>query len=198
MAAPPTSAEVVRETRCGLIVRLRLEEGLTYREISERVGRSISQCHRDYQRALARRRGDLDIERHRDEVFADLELLLDMLRPLVHGSPPLPDAICPTMADVDTFLKVLAAKVKLLGLNAPRESRIQQDIRVTEDHSESQEFLGRVADWWSETQRRRAVSSGRLDAIEVPAFPSSKTNGSRTNGHMSWQTIVDNPGPDTD
>jgi len=41
VSTTPTKAQLIRETRHGLVVRLRVE-GLRYREISERVGLSTS------------------------------------------------------------------------------------------------------------------------------------------------------------
>ena len=83
----PTQTEIDRETRDGIVVQMRIDEGFTYREIAERVGLSVSQCHRIYQAARARRRGDYDIQRHIDEQYADIEGALELLRPYVLGIP---------------------------------------------------------------------------------------------------------------
>src|ERR1700681_947682 len=83
MTSGPTKAEVVGDFRHGLVVRLRLDEGLTYREISERAGLSVSQCHRIFQEARARRRGEYDVKQHMNAVFSDIEGSLDELRPWV-------------------------------------------------------------------------------------------------------------------
>jgi hypothetical protein len=106
MSLVPTRDEIIREARHGLVVRLRLE-GLTYQEISDRVALSISQCQRVYEAARARRRGDLDMEKHLDEVFG---------------------AYVPLTQDVwGNWWKALKANREFLGLDAASQSHVKHE-----------------------------------------------------------------------
>jgi len=109
VSTAPTKAQLIRETRHGLVVRLRVE-GLRYREISDRVGLSIAQCQRIFEAAMARRRGDVDAEAHRAELFADAQIMIENLRPAVLFEE------YPRARDVDRFLDALEMSMRILGM----------------------------------------------------------------------------------
>jgi hypothetical protein len=155
MSLVPSRDEIIREARHGLVVRLRLD-GLTYLGISDRVGLSISQCQRVYETARARRRGDLDIERHRDELYADIEGVLEALRPFVMGTPGPPDLPVPNKEALSAFRAMIDAKMKLLGAAAPKESHVvTRSVGAEVENEEAAEFVAKLAAW---ARRNNAIN----------------------------------------
>jgi len=59
---------------------------------------------------MARRRGDVDAEAHRAELFADAQIMIENLRPAVlfEGHP--------RARDVDRFLDALEMSMRILGM----------------------------------------------------------------------------------
>jgi hypothetical protein len=196
--------QVDREIRDGDIVRARLD-GATYKEIAQQTGLSISQCHRVYEAARARRRGDYDLEQHRTNVSNDIDDLLDYLRPFVMGEPVPDDVIPPpTMNLIGDFLKALKAKRELLALDAPKRSQVMtQEVREEPVNQQAAEYLARLAIWARQT-----------NAINVngynPALPPGMTERVNVNGHTHidghdpgrpqgkgmWSTVLENPSED--
>ncbi len=190
MSLVPTRDEIIREARHGLVVKLRLEQGCTYQEISDRIGLSISQCQRVYEAARARRRGDLDIERHMDDQYADIEGALEMVRPFVFGAPAPPDFPVMELKDAyDQFWKGVDRKSKLLGLDAPSRSHLMhEDLNQTVD-MEAADKLARLALW---AQKHNAIN---VDGFE-PALPPGMTErvDPNSNGHMNGYQTKGSPG----
>ena len=202
MTLVPTQNEIDRDTRDGDIVRLRLD-GLPYREISARVGLSISQCQRIVEGARARRRGDLDIERHMDEQLADIEGTLDLYRALIFGEELPPDQPIPLFQPKelhDMWWKGLERRGKFLGLDAPARSHlITEDLNETEN-VEAAEYMAELAVW---ARKNNAINVEGY----VPALPPGMdervatnghvgTNGHGTYGHTMWHMAIEFPSND--
>jgi hypothetical protein len=199
MPSAPTTTEIVRETRHGLVVKMRLE-GHTHQAISDRLGLSVSQCHRIYQAARARRRGDYDIQRHIDEQYADIEGALELLRPFVLGIPGPPDMPVLEVREAhDFFWKARGAKSKLLGLDAPKRTHVMsEDVHVIEENHPAAEKLARLAAW------ARVTNAINVDGYN-PALPpgmSERPVAVESNGHgkvhgsSMWSLAVEFPSDD--
>ncbi len=97
-------------------------------------------------------RGVTDIERHRDDVFADIEMVLEALRPFVLGIPGPPDLPEPNRDHLNPFRNMIDAKVKLLGLNAPKQAHVaHEDGGPGEPSEETALFLARLNVWMRQT-----------------------------------------------
>ncbi len=140
-----TQTEVDRETRDGDIVRLRVDDGLTYREISEKVGLSISQCQRIFEATRARRRGDYDLDQHHRDVLNDIEDTLDILRPWIMSEAVPGEDPPPLTKDLwGQWWKALKAKREFLGLDAPKRTHLMtEDLNVIEENHPAAERLAR-------------------------------------------------------
>jgi len=147
MKPNPSPADIMRDARNREILRLRLYEGLTLEAIAKRMNLSVSQVHRMCREALARQRGDYDIERHRDEVYADTEAVLERLRPFVTDMPMPPDARQPDKTALAAFFNAQDQKVKLLGLNAPATTQAIPVDNATVDNPEAAQFLAELGAW---------------------------------------------------
>ena len=120
-----------------------------------------STVHRRYREALARLPAFRDIEAHRADVYADIELVLETLRPLVHD-----DEREPTKDDVAGFVRALDAKVRLLGLDAPRESLVMHEsVGQREENPYAREYLMKVAAW------ARATRAINVEGYQPPLPP---------------------------
>jgi hypothetical protein len=197
--------EISRETRDGEIVRMRIE-GQSYKAIAERVGLSISQCHRVYEAAIARRRGDYDLKQLLDQVFCDLQGLLDELRPWVlqsqYSEPTTPRPLTKDL--IGDFLKTIGRFCDVFGLNAAKRTHVPDRTEV-EENDEAAEYVAKLAIW---AHKNRAIS---VDGY-APALPPGMTervqpsaNGS--NGHAKirphglgsmWSLVLEYPALDDD
>ena len=93
-------------------------------------------------------------------MYADIELVLETLRPLVHD-----DEREPTKDDVMAFLRSLDAKVRLLGLDAPRESLVMHgSVGQAEENLYAREYLQKLAAW------ARATKAINVEGYQ-PALP---------------------------
>ena len=146
------------------------------------MGLSVSQVHRICREALARQRGDLDIERHRDEVYADNEAVLDALRPFVTDMPMPPDARQPNKTALAAFLKALDQKVKLLGLNAPATTQVAPVDNATIVNPEAAEYLARLGAF---ARHANAVNARGFNPPLPPGVtkPVDMNEDDQTNGH---------------
>jgi DNA-binding CsgD family transcriptional regulator len=121
-------AEVENETVRGEILRLR-RQGYVYREIAERVGRSIGSVHRTVQRAMAeaKRENREEADDLADAQIERLQAILTKLWPLAY-----PESGNPDMDAVDRVLKIEQRIAALRGLDAP--ARTINDHNVTGRH----------------------------------------------------------------
>ena len=202
MTLVPTQNEVDRDTRDGDIVRLRLD-GLPYREISARVALSISQCQRIVEAARARRRGDLDIERHMDRQHADIERTLDLYRALIFGEELPSDQPVPAFQSKelhDMWWKGLERRGKFLGLDAPAQSHVMtEDLNETEN-VQAAEYMAELAVW---ARKNNAINvEGYVPTLppgmdeRVVANGHATMNGHSKTGHSMWHMAIEFPSED--
>ena len=128
------------------IVALR-QEGLPFREIAARLGTSKSTCHRRYSAALAQLPPIKDLEEHRAEAFIDLRLMIEELRPRVHGleGPP-------RRRDVGHFLAAIEKEMRLIGLGEPAQDEPSKPTKraSTNGHPSTSAHVGpRGSGMWS-------------------------------------------------
>ena len=153
------------------------------------------------QAAWARRRGDLDIERHRDEIYADIEMVLEALRPFVLGAPAPPDIPEPNKDHLAAFRGMIEAKMKLLGLDAPKRTHVMtEDVNVIEENHPAAEYLARLAIWARETNAMNAdgyqpaLPPGMTERVNVNGSSSMTMSGSGGKGMWSW--VLTHPSDD--
>jgi len=120
--------------------------GYSFRRIAELTGVSKSTAQRIYRDVLAETRGVRDIERHRARMFADLEMLVEALRPVVHD-----DECPPKQGDVASFLRALAAVAKLLGLNTSPTNQVFRVDNATVDNPQAARFVADLNVWMRQT-----------------------------------------------
>jgi hypothetical protein len=130
------------------VVELR-HQGYSFPEMAPIVGVSPTTCWRYYQEANADERARILTQQKRMEQDADIEEVLESLRPLVFtvisGLPPDKD-------DVANFFKGLDRKARLWGLDAPSASISQayithEQARDPEQDPETVEYLTKLAVW---------------------------------------------------
>jgi hypothetical protein len=170
--------------------------GYSYRRIAELTGMSKSTCQRTYREVLAETRGVKDIERHRNEVFLDIEMTLETLRPFVLQLPA-PDDVDPMLSPKelhDAWWRTLKAKREFLGLDAPRETQmiISNDDVVND---EAAEFLADLAVWMRRTgalEVRPVLPPGMTERVDPSTNGHAHTNG-HVYGKSMWSMVVDFP-----
>jgi hypothetical protein len=113
------------DARAEKVVVLLREAGLPWSRIAQHAHVSQTTCRKFWQRHLEDGFAQLDVAGHRAAIAADLELVLDTLRPSVCGGPVAADAVHPDKGDVMAFLKALATKANLLGAQAPRQVAVE-------------------------------------------------------------------------
>jgi hypothetical protein len=191
---PGTEMELARRQHPVVMLH---EAGFSYRRISELTGVSKSSAQRIYRDALAETRGIRDIERHRATLCADLEMLIETLRPLVHD-----DENPPSADDVTSFLRALGAKAKLLGLNAPARTQLAPVDNNNVVNPEAALFLAELNIWLRETHSY----DERTGWHSPPALPPGMTERVNGNGHGElsppgqgmWSRVLVNPEDDHD
>jgi hypothetical protein len=146
------------------VVALR-RQGLAWSAIGRRVGYSAYWSQVMYRQAMSACSIDLDIERRK--VLTELELIYEQLRPLATGLPPPEGYVMVAKDDVETALKALDRRVKLLGLEAPKQMQTQTQVTV-DIAPEAQEFVDDVA-WW--VVESRVGNKQGLPSDELPRLP---------------------------
>jgi hypothetical protein len=182
--------DVTLESRDDLIVKLK-KSGATYREIAEVVAISKSQVQRRYFIATGEQLR-LDATRNRQALYADLELLIETLRPWVHD-----DETLPNMDAVSAFLRANKAKALLLGLEVPKVAAPTEDPDTTDGHRDIVMFLAELSAYKRIQDARYADGSniplppGMTERVNVNGDASSKSNL----GSM-WSMAVEFPSQD--
>ena len=77
-------------------------------------GISKSAAHRRFREVAAQLPAVQDLREHRKDLFADIELTMENLRPLVHD-----DEVRPRKGDVDRFLRAINLQMRVVGLFDP-------------------------------------------------------------------------------
>jgi transcriptional regulator with XRE-family HTH domain len=201
-----TANEIDRETRDGDIVRLRLD-GLTYREIAEQTGVSISQAQRIFEAARARRRGDRDLEQHHRDVLNDIEDTLDALRSWVLGEPVPDDVSPPPPRDLFTqWCKALKAKREFLALDAPKRTEaFTQNVDQGKSNEEIALFLAELNIWMAMTHTRDengwhtppVLPPGMTERVNVNDNSSMNELGvAGSGGKGMWSMALEHPSDD--
>ena len=202
-----TQTEIDRETRDGDIVRLRVDDGLTYREIAEQVGLSISQCQRIFEAARARRRGDYDLDKHHRDVLNDIEDTLDILRPWIMGEAVPDDVFPPPTRDLFAqWWRALKAKREFLALDAPiRTEAVTPDVGGGHPSEDVALFLARLDIWMTKTHTRDengwhtppVLRPGMTERVNVNGHPRNVGHDSgRPQGKGMWSMALENPSED--
>jgi hypothetical protein len=184
------AVEVTLESRDDLIVKLK-KSGATYREIAEVVGISKSQVQRRYFLATGEQ-FRLDATRHRRACYADLELLLEALRPLVHDDEGLLN-----MDAVSAFLRANRAKALLLGLELPKVAVPTETPDATEADRNRVIFLAQLSEF---KRRQDARWAAGLD-IPLPPGMTERVNVNEvasSTSHLGsiWSMALDFPSHD--
>src|SRR5579872_1483120 len=131
---------LTREKRDEMVVGLH-ESGLTFRRIAEIFDISKSQVQRIY-RAATGEQLRLDREHHRREMFTDLRLLIESLRPWVHS-----DELPPEKDHVAGFLRAQRALALLPGLEEPKQTQVAGDTDIEIYNPQAMAFAMDVAAW---------------------------------------------------
>jgi len=193
----PARGDLDKRNRDEIIVRLR-KAGATYRQIAEVMGVSKSQAQRVY-RVATGEQFKLDIAHHRRDLYADLELLIEALRPFVHD-----DEAPPHKDHVNSFLRANKAKALLLGLEAPKATTVTPVPRATVDNPEAAEYVSRLAAF---IEYQGAIS---VEGAIRPPLPPGMTervmlepssNGQvhvGPHGQGMWSMVVEYPRPEDD
>lgn len=122
------------------IVRLR-KAGATTQQIGDAFCMSRFAVGRVYRRMVGARYDD-EKKKHRRALYADLELLTEKLRWIVHD-----DAIPPDNKLIGRFLQACRAKALLMALDEPKEDRAQIDIGLNFSNPVALEKAARLAAW---------------------------------------------------
>ncbi len=176
------------------VIALR-NEGYSYRKIAQLTGVSKSSCQRHYQSVLADARGVKDIERHRDETFADIEMTLEALRPVVlYGESPA-DVALPECRDLlGTWLKTLKAKREFLGLDAPKQTLADTGSRAgvgePVENKQAAKFLADLAAW---ARRTNAINADGFNPALPPGMAERVGPTTVPDRASSWSRFVDFP-----
>ncbi len=191
----PAHGDLDKRNKDDIVVRLKMA-GATYRQISAVMGISKSQAQRVY-RVATGEQFKLDVARHRRELYADLELLIETLRPRVHD-----DEVPAHKDDVNAFLRANKAKALLLGLEAPKATTVMGDFTMVQDNPIAAEFVADLAAWIHKTQ---AISvEGNVRPPLPPGMTERVMVEPSTNGHVHagphgqgmWSMIVEFPRED--
>ena len=142
----PDGGDLAKVNRDSIIVRLKMA-GATYRQIADVVGISKSQVQRVYREATGEQL-KLDTERHKKEVFADLQLLVEALRPYVHD-----DEVLPNKDAVTAFVRANKAKALLLGLEGPLENTVPGNADEPAVHPAAL-YLANLQAWMKTNEKR--------------------------------------------
>jgi hypothetical protein len=134
-------------------------------------------------------------------MVADLEMLAEALRPLVHD-----DENPPNKDDAGTFLKVLSAMAKLLGLNAPSQPYAAPEAAGQGESSEDVAlFLARLNIWMAKTHTRDekgwhtppVLLTGMTERVNVNGNSSMNELGVEGSGGKGmWSMVLENPSDD--
>jgi hypothetical protein len=150
------------------VIELR-RAGLSFRRIAELNQLPKSTCYRRYGEALAALPAFADVELCRADVLADLDILLEILRPLVHD-----DELVPAKADVANFLKALATKMKLLDLDRVLNVSTDATANIPKERCRTRQTS--CWDWQSGPGRTRHQHPG------IPASDTAGCHGWRRGG----------------
>jgi hypothetical protein len=139
--ADPAALEMAAKEQLVLAMR---RCGASYPQIETLTGIRKSSAQRMYKKVLTELFRDLlaDKTTAKLDVLADIEILLEELRPLVHGH----HGGIPSPKDVSGFLRALEAKRALMGLDEADESVVLHQ-HFGEPDPETAGFLTRLAMW---------------------------------------------------
>jgi len=186
MALPKPVADKVRAAQQKMVVPLREVEHRRWDEIASRMMLSKRQCQRRLRSAVEESRGLRDVERHRDRLFADIDLLLRQVTPFVTGEEMPPDNVRPDPEDLAMFLTLWKAEVSFLGAVAPKVTEktveVAGDIGVIHHDPAVLDFTRRVATLavLDNVVTRKPGAMAELDADDLTELPVKASNG---NGH---------------
>jgi len=187
--------DVDLEARSEMIVRLH-RAGCTYREIAVVFNISKTRAQQIYH-AATRAEYERDIKEHRMDLYADLKILVEALRPYVHtdGNPPHKD-------DVAGFLRAEKALALLLGLEVPKATTVAPVLSETIDNPQAAEYVGRLAAF---IQYHQAIS---VEGNVRPPLPPGMTERAIVepctnrgvhvgpHGQGMWSMILEHPRPE--
>jgi len=190
----PARGDLDKRNRDEIIVRLK-KAGATYRQIAEVMGVSKSQAQRVY-RAATGEQFKLGIEQHRRDLYADLELLIEVLRPIVHD-----DEVPPHKDHVNAFLRVNKAKALLLGLETPKATTVTPVLSEGVDNPIAAERVARLAAF---IERTRAISVEGAVRPPLPPGMTERVTVEPSNGHVHigphgqgmWSMVLEYPQPE--
>jgi len=167
--------DVDLEARSETIVRLH-RAGCTYREIAVVFNISKTRVQQVYH-AATRAEYERDIKEHRMDLYADLKILVEALRPFVHtdGNPPHKD-------DVAGFLRAEKALALLLGLEAPKATTVTPVLSATVDNPIAARYVADLAAW---IEKHQAISvPGNVRPPLPPGMTERLMIEPSTNGHV--------------
>jgi len=183
--------DVDLDARSETIVRLH-QAGCTYREIAAVFNISKTRVQQIYH-AATRGEYESDIKEHRMDLYADLKILVEALRPYVHT-----DGIPPHKDDVAGFLRAEKALALLLGLEVPKATTVTPVLSETVDNPEAAEYVARLAAF---IEYQGAISvPGNVRPPLPPGMTERAMLETSTNGHVHvgphgqgmWTAVMEN------
>jgi len=167
--------DVDLDARSETIVRLH-QAGCTYREIAAVFNISKTRVQQIYH-AATRAEYERDIKEHRMDLYADLKILVEALRPYVHT-----DGIPPHKDDVAGFLRAEKALALLLGLEAPKAAVVTPGLSETVDNPEAAQYVADLAAW---IKKHEAISvPGNVRPPLPPGMTERPMIEPSSNGHV--------------
>jgi hypothetical protein len=160
------------------VVLLR-EAGITWDRISRLTGLSATWCRRIWRKHNEQAFECMDVQEHRARHLADLDELLDVLRPYAFGRPIPEGTPHPDMRRAKLMLRALKAEAKLIGPNAPGRTRIAVvQVRSQREETiqrEQAEHTKELAKWACEN---RVI---RIEGCNPPLASANGANASEWN-----------------
>ena len=168
-------------------------------KIAEVTGLSVGRCSNIHNQYLRERRAQLAVAEHIDQQYVDIEKALDIYRALMFGEPLAPDIpINLNPKDThDLFWKGIAAKAKLLGLDAPSQTHVMHED-LTETNDEAAEFVAELAAW---ARRTNAINVGGFNPALPPGMterpvPVASNGHGKIHGSTMWSMACEFPSDD--
>ncbi len=179
-----------------LIIRLRVA-GASFQRIAMVMDMAVSHTYRIVRKATGVAMTG-DIIEHRRELYIDLKLFIEEMRPLVHGVSGQP-------LDKDTgmmFLRACKALALLMGLEEPKQRLVAHDVSMGQDNPQAAEFVADLVAW---QKKHGAISvEGNVSIPLPPGMTERPAIAASTNGHAHhgrlghgmWSMVVEFPRED--